>query len=186
MSSLLNTNNYNKPQDSILKNPNQALNGRVNLITEPSPDVRFQMQEKVAIKNKSTEYRNALAGNLENNMLSRVFFSAENVQILQNGIRAGVYKASKEEILVPPQNVDTLKIVMRSTYLQYAEHNMDKITEEVSRLNKLVLNYCVPNVYSAAKSYRKYLEDQSTLVTPLERPRNHDRDYKQLELKHLM
>lgn len=186
MSSLLNTNNYNKPQDSILKNSNQALNGRVNLITEPSPDVRFQMQEKVAIKNKSTEYRNALAGNLENNMLSNVFFSAENVQILQNGIRAGVYKASKEEILVPPQNVDTLKIVMRSTYLQYAEHNMDKITEEVSRLNKLVLNYCVPNVYGAAKSYRKYLEDQSTLVTPLERPRNHDRDYKQLELKHLM
>jgi hypothetical protein len=30
------------------------------------------------------------------------------------------------------------------------------------------------------------LEDQSTLVTPLERPRNHDRDYKQLELKHFM
>jgi len=186
MSSLLNTNNYNKPQESLLKNQHQAINGRVNLITEPSPEVRFQMQEKVAIKNKSTEYRNALAGNLENNMLSRVFFSAENVQILQNGIRAGVYKASNNEILVPPQNVDTLKIIMRSTYLQYAEHDMNKITEEVARLNKLVLNYCVPNVYSAAKSYRKYLEDQSTIAMPLERPRNHDRDYKQLELKHYM
>ena len=144
------------------------------------------MQEKIAIKNKSTEYRNALAGTLENNMLSDVFFSAENVQILQNGIRAGVYKASNEKILVHPQNVDTLKIIMRSTYLQYAEHNLEKITQEVERLNKLVLNYCVPNVYSAAISYRKYLEDQSTLVTPLERPRNHDRDYKQLELKHFM
>ena len=82
----------------------------------------FKCKKRWLSKNKSTEYRNALAGNLENNMLSRVFFSAENVQILQNGIRAGVYKASKEEILVPPQNVDTLKIIMRSTYLQYAEH----------------------------------------------------------------
>lgn len=184
MSSLFNTNNYNKPQESILNK--QALNGRVNLITEPSPEVRFKMQEKVAAKNKSSEYRNALAGELENNMLSNVFFSAENVQILQNGIRAGVHKASKGEILVPPQNVDTLKIIMRSTYLQYAEHRLDKITQEVERLNKLVLNYCVPNVYSAAISYRKYLEDQSTIAMPMERPRNHDRDYKQLELKHYM
>jgi hypothetical protein len=48
------------------------------------------------------------------------------------------------------------------------------------------LNYCVPNVYSAAISYRKYLEDQSTIAMPMERPRNHDRDYKQLELKHYM
>jgi hypothetical protein len=185
MSSLLNTNNYHKPQESILDK--QALNGRVNLVTEPSADVRFKMQEKIAIKNKSTEYRNALAGNLENNLLSDVFFSAGNVQILQNGIRAGVYNASKEKkILVPPQNIDTLKIIMRSTYLQYAEHRLEKVTEEVAQLNKLVLNYCVPNVYSAVISYRKYLEDQSTLVTPLERPRNHDRDYKQLELKHFM
>ena len=89
-------------------------------------------------------------------------------------------------MLVHPQNVDTLKIIMRSTYLQYAEHNLEKVTQEVEGLNKLVLNYCVPNVYGAAVSYRKYLEDQSTLVTPLERPRNHDRDYKQLELKHFM
>ena len=110
MSSLLNTNNYHKPQESLLKNQHQAINGRVNLITEPSPEVRFQMQEKIAIKNKSTEYRNALAGNLENNILSQVFFSADNVQILQNGIRAGVYNASNNDILVPPQNVDTLKI----------------------------------------------------------------------------
>ena len=84
MSSLFNTNNYNKPQESLLKNANQAINGRVNLITEPSPDVRFQMQDKIAIKNNSTEYRNALAGTLEKHILSDVFFYAENVKIFQN------------------------------------------------------------------------------------------------------
>ena len=98
-------------------------NGRVDIITEPPPEVRFQMQEKIAIQNKATTYRDALNGTWENNKLSQLFFSQDNVQILQNGIRAGVYKMSgAQQIVVPPQNIDALKIVMRSTYLQYAEH----------------------------------------------------------------
>ena len=66
-------------------------NGRVNLMEEPDPAIQFQLAEKVAIKNKATEYRGAIVGEWEDNMLSQVFFSAENIQILQNGIRAGVY-----------------------------------------------------------------------------------------------
>jgi hypothetical protein len=72
---------------------------------------------------------------------------------------------------------------MRSIYLQYAEHSPNKITEQVERLNKLVLDYAVPTVYGEAVGYAKYCQDQSTLVVPLELPRHHDRDYKQLELK---
>ena len=30
-------------------------NGRVNIIEQPSPDVQFKMQERLAIKNKTTE-----------------------------------------------------------------------------------------------------------------------------------
>ena len=40
--------------ESILSK--EALNGRVNIIEIPE-DVRFQMQEKIAVKNKTTEYR---------------------------------------------------------------------------------------------------------------------------------
>ena len=29
-------------------------NGRINIIEPPSPDIRFKMQEKIAINNKST------------------------------------------------------------------------------------------------------------------------------------
>jgi glutamyl-tRNA synthetase len=97
-------------------------NGRVNIIENPDPTAVFKMHEKIALKNKSTSYGSALAGNdWEDNMLARVFFCAGNVQILQNGLRAGVYKMSKNKIVIPPQNSDQLKIVMRSMYLQYAE-----------------------------------------------------------------
>jgi len=158
-------------------------NGRVNIVEPESPDAVFKMQERLAVKNKATEYRNALSGIFEDNLLSKVFFSAENVQILQNGIRAGVYEMSEKKFVIAPQNVDTLKIVMRSIYLQYSEHREYDVTGEIERLNNLVLNYCVPTVFSEAIGYQKYRLDQSTLVVPLELPQHHDREYKQLQLK---
>jgi hypothetical protein len=158
-------------------------NGRVNIIEPESPDAVFKMQERLAVKNKASEYREALVGTWENNALSDVFFSAGNIQIIQNGLRAGVYEMSDNKFIIAPQNIDTLKVIMRSTYLQYAEHYPDKITQQVERLNKLVLDYAIPTVYNEAVGYMKYRIDQSTLVTPLAIPQHHDRVYKQLELK---
>lgn len=172
-----NINNVNKILDM------ERYNGRVNIAEPPSPDIRFQMQEKIAVKNKTSEYREALGGTWETNSLSQVYFSAENIQIVQNGLRAGVYKASGEKFVIAPQNIDTLKIIMRSIYLQYAEHYPNNITGQVERLNKLVLDYAIPTVYNETMGYLKYCQDQSTLVVPLELPRHHDREYKQLELK---
>jgi len=158
-------------------------NGRVNIVEPESPDAVFKMQERLAVKNKATEYRDALSGVWEDNLLAQAFFSAENIQILQNGLRAGVYEMSEKKFVIAPQNIDTLKIVMRSIYLQYAEHRTDGITAQIERLNRLVLNYCIPTVYGEAVGYQKYRLDQSTLVMPLSIPEHHDRQYKQLELK---
>jgi hypothetical protein len=163
----------------------EKYNGRINLMDLPDKDTLFNMFEKVAIKNKSTEYRNPVVGILEDNMLEKVFFSSGNIQILQNGLRAGVYNMSKDKkIILPPQNIDHLKIIMRSMYLQYAEHRHDtSVTKQVEDLNKIVLDYVVPMLYGEAMGYMKYLEDQSTLVRPLALPNLIDRDYKQLEMK---
>jgi len=161
----------------------ERYNGRVNIAELPSPDIRFKMQEKIALKNKATEYREALDGTWESNVLAQVYFSAENIQIVQNALRAGVYKMSNDKFVIAPQNVDTLKIIMRSIYLQYAEHSPHDITGQVEKLNKLVLDYAIPTVYNETIGYLKYCQDQSTLVVPLELPRHHDREYKQLELK---
>jgi hypothetical protein len=163
----------------------EKYNGRMNLMDLPPKDVRFQMYEKIAVKNKSTEYRDSLHGILEDNTLSRVFFSSGNVQILQNGLRAGVYEMSgQKKIVIPPQNIDNLKIIMRSMYLQYAEHRQDvSITKQVEDLNKIVLDYVVPTLYNETMGYLKYVEDQSTLVQPLEVPKLIDRDFKPLEWK---
>jgi hypothetical protein len=181
---------YNLTPESIIKVDKilnaDRYNGRINIADPPSPDAVFKMQEKIAIKNKSTQYREALGGDLEDNVLAQVYFSAGNIQIIQNGLRAGVYKASQHKFVIPPQNIDTLKIIMRSIYLQHAEHREEDITGQVERLNQLVLDYAIPSVYSSSMSYMKYCQDQSTIVVPLELPRNHDRDFKQLEQRKFM
>ena len=138
---------------------------------------------KISVKNKATEYREPLVNVWENNVLAQVYFSAENIQIIQNAIRKGVFDLSKGKYNIPNQNIDSLKIIMRSIYLQNAEHHPTQITEQVEELNKLVLDYAIPFVYNETVFYLKYLEDQSTLVVPFAKNHKNDRVYKQLEPK---
>lgn len=177
----MNISLFNEEPQPILKQEN--LNGRVNIVDIPQ-HIQFEMQEKIAVKNKASEYRDPLTGIFEETTLSKVYFSSANIQIIQNGLRAGVYNLSDKKYVVAPQNIDTLKIIMRSIFLQHAQQTEDRIKEEVTRLNSLVLEYAIPNVYNEVEGYIKYCRDQSTLVTPMDLPQKTDREYKQLEMKH--
>ena len=62
---------YNSSQTSMLNNSIQY-NGRVNTLElSEDPDARFKMFEKIAIKNKATEYREPLKNDFEENALSQ-------------------------------------------------------------------------------------------------------------------
>jgi len=162
----------------------EKYNGRVNIVEPENPFVILQMQERLASRNKPTEYRDAMIGVWEDNLLSQAFFSEKNIQIIQNGIRAGVHKMSGEKFIIPPQNIDSLKIVMRGTFLQHAQYSQkESVADQVAKLNRLVFEYAVPTGYNEAVAYVKYCQDQSTLVMPLSNPMRPDRDYKQLQLK---
>lgn len=167
----------------ILTNENVKYNGRVNILEPEDKNARFKMFEKISIKNKATEYRESLSNVWENNVLAQVFFSAENIQIIQNAIRKGVYELSNGKYIATNQNIDALKIIMRSNYLTYAEHHPEDITGQVEKLNQHVLDYCIPFVFNETKFYIKYLEDQSTIAMPFDKSHKNDRVYKQLEPK---
>ena len=59
---------------------------------------------------------------------------------------------------------------MRSTFLQSATNLPTDSTGQVQALNKLVLDYSVPQIYGEAQGYVKYKNDVSTLVVPIQRP----------------
>jgi hypothetical protein len=59
---------------------------------------------------------------------------------------------------------------MRSVFLQNAVNQKNNITQQISDLNKIVINYCGPKVYGEADGYIKYKRDISTMATPIRRP----------------
>jgi hypothetical protein len=140
------------------------------------------MYDKIPAHQCST-FRNPTEGIWNETILSTVYFSSENIQVIQNGIRAGVYKRSNGQYLIGPQDCDTLKVIMRSIFLQYSANKPGNIKEQVAELNKLVLNFCIQQVYSEAQGYINYINDVSTLVIPLSNPIMPDNTDRQLEFK---
>ena len=147
---------------------NKVNNGRVN-IKSPNTSALFQMYNKIPA-NQCVTYRNATEGLWDSTPLSQAFFSLQNIQILQNGIRAGVYQRSNGQYVIGPQDCDSLKIIMRSVFLQHAANQPNNIPQQIAELNKIVLNYCIQQVFSEAQGYMKYVDDVSTLVVPIAHP----------------
>lgn len=156
-------------------------NGRVD-IKSPNTSKLFTMYDKIPANQCST-FRNPTEGLWDETILSRVFFSYENIQLIQNGIRAGVYQRSNGQYVIGPQDCDALKIVMRSVFLQHAVNKNDHITDQIQALNQLVLNYCIQQVYGEAQGYLKYLDDASTLVVPIAPPVMANNTDRELEFK---
>jgi hypothetical protein len=159
----------------------QSSNGRVD-IKSPSTCDLFKMYDKIPAR-QCTTFRNPTEGLWDDTMLSTVFFSYENIQLIQNGIRAGVYKRSNGQYTIGQQDCDALKIIMRSIFLQYAANKGQHISEQVEALNQMVLNYCIQQVYGEAQGYLKYLDDASTLVVPIAPPVMANNTDRELEFK---
>jgi len=128
------------------------------------------MYDKISCDSRVTEYRDPLIGNWSENELSRRFFGKDNIQLVQTSIIQGVFHMSKGRYTIGNQCTDTLKIIMRSTFLSYAKNRSHDINLQINELNQIVLDYCIPQVYGEAKGYFKYLNDISTLAVLIHRP----------------
>jgi hypothetical protein len=150
----------------------KSSNGRVDIINKTQgPDLSklFAIYDKIPA-NQCTTFREPTLGQWDETSLSNAYFSKQNIQIIQNGIRAGVYKKSNQQYTVDTQDCDALKVIMRSVFLQHAANQPQNIADQIEQLNKIVLDYCVFHVYSEAQGYMNYLRDVSTLAVPLAMP----------------
>jgi hypothetical protein len=145
---------------------------------------QFSLFDKIPLNNEASSFHDAMTGNFQDSTLSKVYFSKENMQIIQNAIRAGVYEVSNQQYIIDNQSTDTLKIIMRSVFLQSSTNLPNNITQQIDGLNDLVVKYCVKQIYSEAQSYITYKRDVSTMYKPIDRPTQPDYNNKTLELKH--
>ena len=98
-----------------------------------------------------------------------MYFSKENIAIIQEGIINSVYNKSNGEYPIGKQSEQELTIVMRSIYLQYSKNLNFNINQQILELNTLVIRWCVDEIMSNIKQYVNYRKNVSTLPMPLER-----------------
>ena len=158
-----------------------STNGRIDIMDQAKLN-QFALYDKIPV-DQCTSFNEALVGNFSCSDLSSAFFSKANIQIIQNGIRNGVYHKSNDQYIVGEQSCDTIKIIMRSVYLQNSMNLPDNIPSQISALNDIVVNYCVKQVYSEAQSYIQYRHDASHMYEPIDRPIQVDVNDKTLSAK---
>ena len=148
---------------------------------QPNTENLFGLYDKIPVHQIST-IRNPVKGLWEDTTLSKVFFSKENTSIIQNGIRAGVYKLSNGKYLVDNQDPEQLQLIMRGIFTEYSKNQPNNIREQVESLNEKVVSYCSDKVFQEAQGYLKYLRDSNSTPDPLTYPTLTSRS-KQLEFK---
>jgi hypothetical protein len=118
-------------------------------------------------------------------LLTFLFFSEKNVTNVQNILRYLVHKETGYTI--DTQSNNELLIIMRSIFLEYHAHPplvkedmnevekqllLKKYTDEVQKLNDIVINTILPKVMSQLQQYVTYLKDASEQPIQMERPQN--------------
>lgn len=169
-------------QEYLDYNPETVINGRIN----PNGPTTNYMNEKQLEKHNTCNYSSeAISHQVARTPLSDLFFSTQNIEILQIGMRNMVLNKTNGQYQIGKQSETELKIIMRAMFLQYARYKTHvHVNEQVRELNRYVLDFSVPKIISSINMKRKYLEDISTMPLPLERAKiMSTKGTKQLELK---
>jgi hypothetical protein len=116
-------------------------------------------------------------------LLTFLFFSDKNVENIQRLIRMTVFRHTKQ--VIDNQSNTELLVVMRSIFLAFSQHPklldesikekerkllLAQYTDEVDRLNQLVIDTCVPLIVSQLQQYLVYLYDSSSPLRVMEKP----------------
>ena len=129
---------------------------------------------------------NAIKGIHEETGLSEVYFSKENMEILQSAIRYEVNQNTGK--IIDKQSPNELSIVMRSIYLQNGNPmvSSNSIKKEVVKLNSMVIDYCSEQISTQVLQYQGYIQKLTTLPVPIERPQQVDRNNFTYDISNLL
>jgi len=108
-----------------------------------------------------------LSGVLEETLLSKYFFSDDNVMNIQKLIKYEFYKEKNDRI--DNQSNIILLTIMRGIYLKYsnsADKTLERIKLQIQKLNGLVVQYSLGKIFSNYEMHQHYLHDTSRLPLP--------------------
>lgn len=165
-------NRYNMTSTNV-QYPAPKHSGRVPNIRDgaiPAVPYKFYDTGPSIIGN---DYRQQLVGTIHKETpLNTIFFSADNIERLQQDIQDQVFALSSGKYRIDRQSDDNLKLIMRSYYLMYAQNNPLRVAQELEALNKRVVGYASAKIYSEVDFHQFYLKDLEEFAPPIANPTN--------------
>jgi hypothetical protein len=132
-------------------------------------NTKFNLQEMpvafFADNAKANELRNQLIKNqvriseCEQGMLEDVFFSEDNIDLINKQLIMSVYNKTGGEIRISPQSSQSLIIVMRYVFLEYARHLPYDIAGQIRELNCQVVGEIMPKIITESTQRIAYLKE---------------------------
>ena len=107
-----------------------------------------------------------LAFNVEGNALISILFSDNNMTMIQKQLIRDVKRNTRQ--MISSQSCDEIFVVMKYIFTNNSQNRLNNVNDEVSRLNKLILNELVPMVTSNVLQHIQYIKDINTLPSPIE------------------
>ena len=142
-------------------------NGRIEFGDENYNKGSIFTEDELLFQNN----KNSINSIYEENPLQIQFFCKKNINILQNLIKENIYIQSNKKHIISDQDETNLKIIMKSIYLQFGKNLKNNLKKQIIDLNKLVLDYCVPNILSNIEMYLQYKKDITKLPVPINYPK---------------
>lgn len=102
--------------------------------------------------------------------LSKVFFSNENMDLLQKKLVVEVFKQTG--VKIPFQAPERMLIAMRYVYATYSKELPCRLKEQVRELDYRVMEWILPDVLSSVDLQMAYLRDIEGNIPLLEPPLN--------------
>lgn len=120
----------------------------------------YEYQQMFSNPTDLNEYKNTLLRGIhEKNLLNQLYFSKKNIDNLEKRLRYTVYLMSSKQYILGPQDKTELVIIMRSVYLNYSNNLDYLITDQIKKLNDIVISKTAPRIFSQTTQYLRYLED---------------------------
>ena len=105
--------------------------------------------------------------NQGNSAVGDAFFSPRNVETIQRLLRQAIRQTTG--YLIDRQSSEQLAYLMRSVYGTESNSSPMSLSDEIRRLNLIVVSEATPIIASALAAYLAYIRDASRLKTPLPR-----------------
>jgi hypothetical protein len=150
---------------------------------------KFDLQDMPAAyfcdNKKSNELRSQLIRNETRIMesaqgfLEKTFFSKENMSLINKQLIYMVWKKTDGLYKISEQSDESLIIVMRYIFIEYARHLPYDVPGQIKELNNLVVNEILPLVITNATQrvgYLKYIENPMQVLPLPQSTNNKSRD----------